>query len=255
MAGLFPDPSPFIEQAFFILQEANQRQLTLRLIGALAFHLHCPAFNYIQKETQRFFTDVDFVAYIEQQSAIEKLFADLKYLDDPRIKTVPGLKRSIFFTRDHSWHSDVFYDVLDFSHVINLRGRLEIDYPTISLVDLLLEKMQIFKINEKDVIDTLMLFREHEVGDRDTETINIDYLAGCCKNDWGLWKTVTTNLEKVQRLAEAYPVLTETDRKIIRERIRQSMQRIEEEPPTLRWKLRGRVGERIKWYRDVDEVL
>lgn len=255
MAGQFPDPTPFIEQAFFILEEAGQRKLTLRLIGALAFHLHCPEFNYIQRETQRFFTDVDFVAYIEQQNAIEKLFADLKYLDDPRIKTVPGLKRSIFFTRDFSWHSDVFYDVLDFSHVVDLRGRLEIDYPTISLVDLLLEKMQIVKINEKDVIDTLMLFREHEIGNHDHETINIEYLAVCCKNDWGLWKTVTTNLAKVDRLAGAYPVLNETDRAIIRERIQRTLQRIDEEPPTLKWKLRSRVGERIKWYRDVDEVL
>lgn len=255
MVGQFPDPTPFIKQAFFILEEANQRNIILRLIGALAFHLHCPEFNYIQKECQRFFTDVDFMAYIEQQKAVEKLFADLKYLDDPRIKTVPGLKRSIFFTRDHTWHSDVFYDVLDFSHEINLRGRLEIDYPTISLVDLLLEKMQIFKINEKDVIDTLMLFREHEVGNKDNETINIDYLAVCCKADWGLWKTVTTNLAKVEQLADAYPVLTETDKTIIRERIHRALQRIEEEPPTLRWKLRSRVGERIKWYKDVDEVL
>jgi len=255
MVGQFPDPAPFIKQAYFILEEAEQRRITLRLIGALAFPLHCPEFNYIQKECQRFFTDVDFMAYIETQKAVEKLFTYRKYLDDPRIQTVPGLKRSIFFTRDHAWHSDVFYDVLDFSHEINLRGRLEIDYPTISLVDLLLEKMQIFKINEKDVIDTLMLFREHEVGDNDHETINIDYLAACCKADWGLWKTVTTNLAKVDQMIEAYPVLTESDRTIIRERIQRALQRIDEEPPTLRWKLRSRVGERIKWYKDVDEVL
>jgi hypothetical protein len=41
------------------------------------------------------------------------------------------------------------------SHEINFKGS-NIDYPTISLVDLLLEKMQIFKINQKDIIDTLM---------------------------------------------------------------------------------------------------
>jgi hypothetical protein len=88
---------------------------------------------------------------------------------------------------------------------------LELDYPTISLVDLLLEKMQIVRINEKDIIDTIMLLREHDVGSSDDETINIDYMAKTCKSDWGLWKTVTA--------------------------------------------LRSKVGERVKWYRDVDEVM
>jgi hypothetical protein len=255
MPSQYPDPTPFIEQAHLILEEANQRKLTLRLVGALAFHIHCPAFNYIQKESQRYFTDVDFMAYVEQKNAIEKMFADLGYLEDPRIKTVPGLKRSIFFTRDHTWHSDVFYDVLDFSHEINFRGRLEIDNPTISLVDLLLEKMQIVRINEKDVIDTLMLLCEHDVGNHDGETINIDYLAKTCKFDWGLWKTLTTNLSKVDQLADQYSVLTEDVKARIRDRIHRALQRIEEEPPTLRWQLRSRIGERLKWYRDVDEVM
>jgi len=255
MAGQHPDPTPFIEQAFRILEAANQRKLTLRLVGALAFHIHCPAFNYIQRESQRYFTDVDFMAYIEQKSSIEKMFADLEYLEDHRIKTVPGLKRSIFFTRNYAWHSDVFYDVLEFSHEINFRGRLEIDYPTITLVDLLLEKMQIVQINEKDIIDSLMLFREHDVGSHDDETININYLSRTCKSDWGLWKTVTTNLGKVDRLADLYSVLTAEDKTTIRDRLHRTLQRVEEEPPTLRWQLRSRIGERVKWYRDVDEVM
>ena len=250
-----PDPTPFIEQAYRILEESKQRELTLRLVGALAFNIHCPSFNYIQRESQRYFTDVDFMAYVEQKTAIEIMFVEMGYLEDHRIKTVPGLKRSIFFTRDYSRHSDVFYDVLDFSHEIDFKGRLEIDYPTISLVDLLLEKMQIVQINEKDVIDTLMLLREHDIGSNDEETINIDYLARTCKSDWGLWKTVTTNLDKVDRLADEYSVLTAGDKKTIRERIQQMLQRIEQEPSTLRWQLRSRIGERIKWYRDVDEVM
>lgn len=255
MADQKPDPTPFIEQADKILDEANQRSLTLRLIGALAFHIHCPRFNYIQLETGRFFTDIDFMAYVEEQGEMEKMFKELGYLDDPRIKTVPGLRRSIFFTPDHRLHSDVFYDVLEFSHTIDFRGRLAIDSPTISLVDLLLEKMQIFRLNEKDVIDTLMLVREHEVGSHDDETINIDYMAKVCKADWGLWKTVTANLEKVDTLAGDYAILTAEDRKIVRSRLAEIAARIDREPTTLGWRIRSRIGERIKWYNDVDEVM
>ncbi|MGH6932184.1 MAG: hypothetical protein ACREEE_07090 [Dongiaceae bacterium] len=254
MDGRFPDASPFIEQAHRILEQARQRQLTLRLLGAIAFHLRCPTFNYIQKDTGRVFTDIDFMGYFKQMRDVERLFKELGYSEDRRIKSVPGLRRSIFFHADHPWHSDVFYDVLDFSHEIDLRGRLEIDYPTLSLVDLLLEKMQIARINEKDVIDTLMLLREHEVGDTDDRTIRIDHLARSCKADWGLWKTVTTNLDKVGQLTDKYDVLGPEDRRIIRDRLRIIRDCIDREPATLLWKLRGRIGERVQWYRDVDEV-
>jgi hypothetical protein len=185
---------------------------------------------------------------------IERMFRELGYVEDRRIKSVPGLRRSIFHHRDQPWHSDIFYDVLEFSHEIDLRGRLELAHPTISLVDLLLEKMQIARINEKDVIDTLMLLREHELSESDDLRIRIDHLARCCKTDWGLWKTVTTNLRKVDELADKYEVLTPEDRRVIRERLRAIHERIDREPASLRWKLRSRIGERVKWYQDVDEV-
>lgn len=254
MSGRFPDPTPIIEQAQRILEAAEERRLTLRLLGALAFHIRCPEFNYIQRETERFFTDVDFMAYFSQMRDVELLFKELGYFEDRRLKTVPGLRRSIFFHQEHPWHSDVFYDVLDFSHEIDLKGRLELDYPTISLVDLLLEKMQIAQINQKDVIDTLMLLREHDVGDSDNSAIQGVHLARLTKADWGLWRTVTDNLKIVDQLAERYDVLTAEDRRIIRGRLRSLLERIDAEPPTLRWKLRSRVGERVKWYRDVDEL-
>jgi hypothetical protein len=250
----FPDPRPFIEQAYRILEAADERNVTLRLIGALAFHIRCPDCNYIQTRSARFFTDIDFMAYFSQRHDVEQLFKRLGYVEDLRIKTVPGLRRSIFFHRDHPWHSDVFYDVLDFSHEIDLKGRLELDYPTLSLVDLLLEKLQIAQINHKDVIDTMMLLRQHDIGDTANPSIQIDHLARLTKADWGLWKTVTTNLAKIDQLADKNEVLTEEDRQIIRRRLRRILARIDEEPPTLRWRLRSRIGERIKWYRDVDEV-
>jgi hypothetical protein len=250
----FPDPRPFIEQAYQILEAAKARNVTLRLIGALAFHIRCPDCNYIQTRAQRLFTDIDFMAYFPQRGDVEKLFKELGYVEDRRVKTVPGLRRSIFFHRDHAWHSDVFYDVLDFSHEIDLKGRLELDYPTLSLVDLLLEKLQIAQINRKDVIDTVMLLRQHDLGDAAGATIQVDHLARLTKADWGLWKTVTTNLDKIGRLADLDEVLTEEDREIIRGRLQGILARIDDEPPTLRWRLRSRIGERIKWYRDVDEV-
>src|SRR5262245_38584688 len=254
MDGRFADPAPFVEQAHRILGQARERQVTLRLLGAIAFHICCPNFNYIQRETGRVFTDIDFMGYFKQMREVERLFKELGYSEDRRIKSVPGLRRSIFFHADQPWHFDIFYDVLEFSHEIDLRGRLELEYPTISLCDLLLEKMQIARINEKDIIDCLMLLREHELAGPGNSGLDADHFARSCKADWGLWNTVTANLAKLDELADRYDVLDADDRCIIRERLHRIRSRIDKEPATLRWRLRSRLGERWKRYRDVDEL-
>ena len=89
-------------------------------------------------------------------------------------------------------------DKLDFCHPIPWKGRLEVDNPTIPLAELLLEKMQIVKINEKDIIDTIMLLLEHEICGDDEDHINSQHVAKLCAGEWGLWRTTTMNLEKVR---------------------------------------------------------
>jgi hypothetical protein len=131
---------------------------------------------------------------------------------------------------------------------------LEIDSPTIPLAELLLEKMQIVKINEKDVIDTIMLLLEHPLGEGDEETINIQRIAKLCAEDWGLWRTTTMNLDKVQQLAQGYEQLTAEQKAKVTERVRIALARLESEPKPFAWKVRAKVGDRVKWYKDVDEV-
>ena len=145
----------------------------------------------------------------------------------------------------------MFFDELHMAHDINFRGRLEIDYPTIPLVDMLLEKMQIVNIDDKDLVDTVVLLREHAVGSGDKETINVDYLASLCASDWGLWKTVTTNLEKVRNFAYNATFLGKEDIDDVVSKVGAILEAINNKPKTTKWKLRAKVGERIKWYREV----
>ena len=114
--------------------------------------------------------------------------------------------------------------------------------------------MQIVKINEKDVIDTIMLLLEHPLGDGDVETINLQRIASLCADDWGLWRTTTMNLDKVQKLAQSYEQLTADQKQKIETQVNTALARLENEPKPLAWKLRARVGDRVKWYKDVDEV-
>jgi hypothetical protein len=114
--------------------------------------------------------------------------------------------------------------------------------------------MQIVQINEKDIIDTIMLLLEHPLGDIDKETINIKRVATICAADWGFWRTVTMNLEKVCALAQQYPQLTDEQKAKVEAQVKDAMDQLDKEPKSMGWKLRARVGDRVKWYKDVDEV-
>jgi len=237
-----------------LTEAAQQAGVMLRLLGSLAFHVHCPQYGFLQAKLGRAYTDIDFAAYARQAKQVSQLLTGLGYSEDREIFVVTEGSRAIFENPGSGLHVDVFYDKLDFCHVIRWDGRLESDWPTIPLAEMLLEKMQIVKINEKDLIDTIMLFLEHELGEGDAETINVTHIAGLCAADWGLWRTTTMNLAKVSQIAETYPQISAVDKATVANQVTDILARLEAEPKSLTWKLRARVGDRVKWYKDVDEV-
>jgi len=237
-----------------IIEASSRAGILLRVIGSLAFQIHCPKFGYLQQKMGRAYTDIDFAGYRNQSKEIKVLMAGLGYLEEKEIYIVSEGYRSIFNSPKNGLHVDVFYDKLDFCHVIYWEGRLEIDSPTIPLSEMLMEKMQIVKINEKDVIDTIMLLLEHKLGDVDDEIINIGRIAQLCGKDWGLWRTITMNLTKVKDIALGYPQLSDEQKNIIVAQVDSALARIEKEPKAMAWRMRDRVGDRVKWYKEVDEV-
>jgi len=237
-----------------ILKASNDSGIIMRVIGSLAFQMHCQKFGYLQAAMGRAYTDIDFAAYHKQTKEIQILMSGLGYKENREVFIVSEGDRAIFERAEIGIHLDVFYEKLAFSHMIYWNNRLEVDNPSIPLAEMLLEKMQIVQINEKDIIDTIMLLLEHPLGDKDDETINIKYVAGLCSNDWGLWRTTTMNLDKVHKLAHGYTQLTSEEKEKIDSQVNKALARIEQEPKSLAWRLRARVGDRVKWYRDVDEV-
>ena len=237
-----------------IIKASEEKGILLRVIGSLAFQMHCPQFGHLQAAMGRAYTDIDFGAYSKQTKQIKGLMASLGYTENREVFIVSEGERSIFDKPEAGLHVDVFYEKLDFCHAIYWKDRLEADSPTIPLAELLLEKMQIVQINEKDIIDTIMLLLEHPFGDIDKETINMKRVAAICAADWGFWRTVTMNLEKVRALAHHYPQLTDEQKAKVEQQVKDTMDRLEKEPKSMGWKLRARVGDRVKWYKDVDEV-
>src|SRR5512142_105143 len=216
-----------------ILKASDEAGVLLRVIGSLAFQMHCPKYGYLQQAMGRAYTDIDFAAYSRQTRAIQELMAKLGYTDNQEVFIVSGGERSIFDRSEIGLHIDIFWEKLDFCHVIRWSGRLEVDSPSIPLAEMLLEKMQIVQINEKDVIDTIMLLLEHPLGDVDPETINIKRVAELCAADWGLWRTVTMNMGKVRILAQGYDQLTPEQKSTIDAQVQKALTRIEQEPKSM----------------------
>lgn len=237
-----------------ILQASDHAGVLLRVIGSLSFQIHCPNFGYLQAAMGRAYTDIDFAAYSKQTKQIHELMASMGYTENKEVFIVSEGERAIFDKPGAGLHVDVFYEKLDFCHTIYWKDRLEVDSPSIPLAEMLLEKMQIVQINEKDVIDTIMLLLEHPLGDSDEEIINIKRVAAICAADWGFWRTVTMNLEKVRALAHHYPQLTDEQKARVEQQVKDAVERLDKEPKSMGWKLRARVGDRVKWYKDVDEV-
>jgi hypothetical protein len=246
--------SLFEQEAVRIVAEAGKENLILRLLGSLAFHIHCPRYHSLQKDLGRAYTDIDFAGYKKQAFKVGKFLEKLGYKEDLEVNTFFAGERMIFNHPSSHLHVDIFFDKLNFCHEISWTDRLEVDQPTLPLAEMLLEKMQIVRINEKDIIDTIMLLLEHSLGDTDNETINITRISRMCASDWGLWRTLTMNLEKVAMLSQGYTQLLTEDKELATSQVSSALARIEMEPKTLGWKVRARIGDRVKWYQEVDDI-
>ena len=244
-----------IKEAMAIVESAKKENVTLRIMGATAFRIHCLGQELLYDALGREISDLDFAGYGKDRRRIERLISSLNYESSHgMLGDLTHPDRVIFFNPSKNLTTDVFLDQLSMCHTINFKGRLEVDYPTIPLTELLLEKMQIVKINEKDLKDTLILFLEHDSGNGDSETINTKLISSLLSDDWGFYYTVTTNLEKVISYLSATEMITEPQKRLIEQRIRRLLEAIENQPKSLKWKMRAKVGNRKKWYADVEEV-
>lgn len=241
----------FLETTRQLIDEADKQGIELRLLGSIAFRLHCPKYVGHLDAMKRDLTDIDFAASGSDRRKIRAFFKRLGFIEDKDILVVMEGARYSFQHPRNGLGVDVFFDRLDFCHPIDLGDRLDLDSPTICLCDLILEKLQIVEIDEKDVKDLIVCFLEHDLGKDDRESIDGDYIAHVLSRDWGFWYTATTNLPKIKSFLGRYEALSEGERRTVVERIDRLLDRIEAEPKSLRWKARARIGTKVRWYKEV----
>jgi len=239
-----PLQSP-VEEAARVIDAAQANGVVLRLFGGVSFWFRCPTAK--RPPLQRKYVDVDFMGHAKQSKEIKQLFASLDYVPRDKFNAMQGYRRLIFNDMANQRRVDVFLDVFEMCHSFNFRDRLEVDAKTIPLADMLVTKIQIIDVNEKDLKDAVCLFADYDVGASDKEMINGAHIANLCASDWGVYKTFTMNLDRL--LAKLGDLSLGDDVKAtVRNRVNKLRTTIEEKPKDLRWRMRARVGERVKWY-------
>lgn len=227
---------------------AEEARIALRLLGGAGICLHSESAR--QPPLRRRYGDLDFVAPSRQRGQVDRLFAALGYQADSRFNTLNGDRRLLYLDLANARQVDVFLDVMRMCHLIDLRGRLELRGPALAPADLLLTKLQIYEINQKDVVDVVALLLDHPTAAHDEDVINTRYLGRLAAEDWGLYRTVQLN---VGRLRDAIPGLP-VDTALATRRLDEVWAGIQDAPKSLRWRLRASVGDRLPWYELPEEV-
>jgi hypothetical protein len=239
------------QEAQRIVDQADGQGLTVRLLGGLAVRLHSPSARH--RALVRSYPDLDFAMGERRGDRAESLLTRLGYAAHKTFNLLNGDRRLLFFDEDHGRQVDVFVGGFHMCHTIPLAERLRLEPVTLPLAELLLTKLQIVHMNEKDVRDISALLLDHPAGNSDAETVNVGRLNEICCDDWGLWKTVQLSLDKIEQHSAGFD-LDETQRRTLAERIALLRTSLLDVPKTVRWKLRARVGERIVWYDLPEEV-
>jgi hypothetical protein len=271
------DDDEMFKHALDIVDAAAKQGVYLRLLGAMAIRMHIQDTEFMELfdklsrlglDADKKFTDIDFVAYKKQLKGLRKVLEDeLGFIvDRMMLQYLRDRGRLIYYEKNNAYHIDVFFDKLEFSHDVHFgkdpkKGRLHLDSPTIPLADIVLQKTQIHRINEKDIKDIIILLRAHELIESDNadekNLINIKYIVDVLADDWGFWKDATENLEKVKNFSEKYrneELISQEDMTDVVNKVNRILETIKNQPKTKNWQKRAKKGESKQWWRDVEEV-
>jgi hypothetical protein len=272
MAGAPGDPGeprtlqdPLAE-SMRIVDLADQRGLQVRLMGGMGIRAHAPDWP---ARTRRVEVDLDFATRSKDRGAFYELLEAEGYTPDKRHNALFGGKQAYFVDVARKRPVDVLVDSLEMCHRMEFSNRLALSKPTLPLAELLLSKLQVVKINKKDVLDALVLLAEHPLGQNDGAldsryglgAINVPRILSFTSNDWGWWRTVTGNLDTLERYLETEATAEDLDlnngRAVLfdpKDQIAALHKAIDDAPKSTRWKLRARVGERSQWYNEPEEM-
>ena len=241
------------DEMYRLVSEAQKEDIFLRVIGGLAIKVHSPHASH--PALVRDYPDIDFVTDKAGARQLAGFLSGMGYTPNKTFNTLSGDRRQLYYDEARNRQIDVFIGDFTMCHKLPLADRLHVEPLTIPLAELFLSKAQIVELNRKDALDLLTLVVDHEVGSGDEETINVDLVADLCAQDWGLYTTVSMTIGKLhQLLANGEVELEEALVHLLKERLNAIQQAMDTVPKSFAWKMRAKVGTRVRWYEEVEEV-
>jgi hypothetical protein len=239
------------EEGLRIVQAADERGLLVRLVGGVAIWARCPSATL--PELRREYGDVDVIGHARQSRELTPFLESMGYQQDKLFNAIHGAQRLNFEDAATGRPLDVLLDKFVMCHALDLRDRLAADQLTIPLADLLLTKLQVVQINDKDMADLSAMLADHAPGNgTDHENIDISRFTGVLGRDWGFEHTVRLNLAKLREYV-ARRELPDQLAARIDERVGTLLSALDSGGKTVGWKLRGQLGERVRWYELPEE--
>jgi hypothetical protein len=236
-----------------LVSAAAAAGLTVRLIGGVA--IYARATDAARRWLARDYVDLDVVAHRAEARRLREWLEQRGYRPDAPFNAAHGAERLMYFAPDARFHVDVFLDRFRMSHSLDFRDRLGVEPVTIPAADLLLTKLQIAELNLKDAGDTAMLLLDHEpAGEDGPGRLALPRVVAVTAGDWGFCTTFTDNVGHVRdRLAELLPAAG--PRRVVAQRLDVIERAVADAPKTRAWRLRAKVGRRVRWYELPDESV
>jgi hypothetical protein len=236
-----------------LIGEAQREDIFLRVLGGLAIKVHSTHAGH--RSLERKYPDIDFVTDKESAKKLLDFLPTVGYTPNKTFNTLSGDRRQLWYDEAHGRQIDIFIGDFTMCHKLPLADRLEIEPLTIPLAELFLSKAQIVELNRKDILDLLALLLDHQAGPGDKETINTDLIAELCAKDWGLYTTISMTIQKLHDFLDEDEIdLGEEEAQTIKRRLVSIQKAMDNAPKSMGWKMRAKVGTRVRWYEEVEEV-
>jgi Uncharacterised nucleotidyltransferase len=239
-----------------LLAEIERTGIAARLIGGMAIRLL--AADHLPAAFERPIQDLDFILSKRHRPEWGTLMIDSGYAPQERFNALHGAHRLLYDDPSHGRQIDVFVESFSMCHELPLAERIPVRPHTLPPADVLMTKLQIVQLNEKDRRDLYALLYSHTVsagreGEGGGGDIDVERIVALTANDWGLQHTFELNLSRLRAALPEQP-LDAAEAASVAERIDLLAQALERAPKTRRWKLRAKVGERKRWYEEPEEV-
>jgi hypothetical protein len=263
LVGTEHDP---LVEASWIVEGAVREGVGLRLLGGLAVRVLCHDYPPRLRRDQ----DIDLACLSKGRKDVMAYLERAGCEPDKRFNSLNG-DRQMYFTAPSGRAIDVMVDRLSMCHTLDFRPSFDALPLTLPVVDLLLSKLQIVELNPKDARDIFhLLARFPPSGEAppggwlvapdpgaDGAAYSVDKarFEKILGSDWGWWRTVTGNLAKLPALSKERDDYVPADAHIDALANAARLSEIATAAPkSLQWKMRAKVGDKVRWYELPEEV-